>query len=407
MGANKKDDVGGGGGDNNEDVTAAAVVSDSGTDKKITAPSPAPSGSGIDSHPYARGSVIEVLHGVKEAIAKETFWWSDSDEDDDKGQASAEVMDEDGVSVRLCDIIDRVPDGEDKWRYYVHYRDFNRRMDEWIGMEKIVSPPSVGNAKARALKKQEEKLKRKLAKLEEEKMAAAETLQPRGPRAARRTGDVTSAVTGTAGSLAAAAGPEETTPRMTRRQRRKSDIMDVPQSNLDGSTLGDVDPLSPEIDVDKEVVTIATTAKAETKLVGQHVIATIPAQELDEHEGLDEASLREHEEVTKVKNVAFLELGEFRMETWYFTPLPKELLSERGFVEVLYVCEFSFNMFSRKSELLRYQARELPKNRRHPPGNEIYRHGNLSSKSNVGFAFVYFFFNCTALVPNKSVNRHL
>ena len=328
-----------------------------------------------------------MLHGVKEAIAKETFWWSDSDEDDDKGQASAEVMDEDGVSVRLCDIIDRVPDGEDKWRYYVHYRDFNRRMDEWIGMEKIVSPPSVGNAKARALKKQEEKLKRKLAKLEEEKMAAAETLQPRGPRAARRTGDVTSAVTGTAGSLAAAAVPEETTPRMTRRQRRKSDIMDVPQSNLDGSTLGDVDPLSPEIDVDKEVVTIATTAKAETKLVGQHVIATIPAQELDEHEGLDEASLREHEEVTKVKNVAFLELGEFRMETWYFTPLPKELLSERGFVEVLYVCEFSFNMFSRKSELLRYQARELPKNRRHPPGNEIYRHGNLSSKSNVGVFF--------------------
>jgi histone acetyltransferase MYST1 len=37
-------------------------------------------------------------------------------------------------------------------------------------------------------------------------------------------------------------------------------------------------------------------------------------------------------------------------------------------------------MFARKSELLRYQARELPKNRRHPPGNEIYRNGNLSSK---------------------------
>jgi len=32
-----------------------------------------------------------------------------------------------------------------------------------------------------------------------------------------------------------------------------------------------------------------------------------------------------HEEVTKVKNVNTLELGKFRMDTWYFSPLPKEL----------------------------------------------------------------------------------
>ena len=32
--------------------------------------------------------------------------------------------------------------------------------------------------------------------------------------------------------------------------------------------------------------------------------------EHDEHEGLDEEQLKEHEEVTKVKNVKFVELGE-------------------------------------------------------------------------------------------------
>ena len=100
--------------------------------------------------------------------------------------------------------------------------------------------------------------------------------------------------------------------------------------------------------------------------------------EHDEHEGMDEASIKEHEEVTKVKNVAFLELGAHQMETWYFSPLPKELLSERGLIEVLYVCEFTFSMFARKSELQRFQAR-LPSHARHPPGNEIYRNGNLSS----------------------------
>lgn len=70
--------------------------------------------------------------------------------------------------------------------------------------------------------------------------------------------------------------------------------------------------------------------------------------EHNEHEGMDEASIREHEEVTKVKvsyllsmslcwkswtipyfnshlqNVNYVELGRYRMEAWYFSPFPKE-----------------------------------------------------------------------------------
>ena len=72
------------------------------------------------------------------------------------------------------------------------------------------------------------------------------------------------------------------------------------------------------------------------------------------------------------------------MSTWYFSPLPKELLSEQGYVEVLYVCEFTLRMFSRKQEIQRFQAR-LPPDRRHPPGNEIYRCGNLSMFEVDGF----------------------
>ena len=44
----------------------------------------------------------------------------------------------------------------------------------------------------------------------------------------------------------------------------------------------------------------------------------------DEHAGFDAAQLREHEEFTKVKNVAKIELGRYEMETWYFSPLPDE-----------------------------------------------------------------------------------
>ena len=65
------------------------------------------------------------------------------------------------------------------------------------------------------------------------------------------------------------------------------------------------------------------------------------------------------------------------METWYFSPIPKELLSTNGFIDVLYVCEFTFGLFARKKELQRFQAR-IPSDKRHPPGNEIYRKGKIA-----------------------------
>jgi hypothetical protein len=164
-----------------------------------TTPPPAPA---QDSHPYARGSVIEVLHIPATAVGKTTssiqsanssdpwYWSEDSslcsttsesssmeidekageaDKDEDMKDSSAAKEDKKGdlegekdnkgdtkdgnksptspsrnhhhhhhhqhaASVRLCDIIDRIPmtnvftpSGQQAWRYYVHYRDFNRR----------------------------------------------------------------------------------------------------------------------------------------------------------------------------------------------------------------------------------------------------------------------------------------
>jgi hypothetical protein len=108
--------------------------------------------------------------------------------------------------------------------------------------------------------------------------------------------------------------------------------------------------------------------------------------EHDEHEGMDEASLKEHEEVTKVKvrtlfaelldppllfdhssslhacsthqnppttlpprqNVRTIELGRHVMETWYFSPFPKEYYP-LGFIDRVrnasFGCVFFFFFF--------------------------------------------------------------
>jgi len=45
--------------------------------------------------------------------------------------------------------------------------------------------------------------------------------------------------------------------------------------------------------------------------------------EHDEHEGMDEADLKAHEEVTKIKNIQNVLFGKHYMECWYFSPFPK------------------------------------------------------------------------------------
>lgn len=123
---------------------------------------------------------------------------------------------------------------------------------------------------------------------------------------------------------------------------------------------------------------------------GEEVVHETIEVEHDEHEGMDESAIREHEEVTKVKvrmgsagradgrsggppfavlprrhphsppppqNVNAVELGRYRMETWYFSPLPKELFV-KGPLDVLYFCEFSLKFFRTKEELHRWQARK-------------------------------------------------
>jgi histone acetyltransferase MYST1 len=136
------------------------------------------------------------------------------------------------------------------------------------------------------------------------------------------------------------------------------------------------------------------------------IFTTISELDHDEHEGFDEESLLEHERVTKVKNIQFVQLGKYIMECWYFSPFPKEYYPN-GYADCLYFCEFSLRFFKSKAELIRYQQKSvgsaagtgnsgtgagnninsssssghLPSSsplNRHPPGNEIYRDESVS-----------------------------
>ena len=90
-----------------------------------------------------------------------------------------------------------------------------------------------------------------------------------------------------------------------------------------------------------------------------------------DHHGISVQRLMEHEEFTKVKNVDKIELGRYEMETWYFSPLPREYWN----VKKLYFSEYDLAFFKRREDMVRHlkKVRIL-----HPPGIEIYRHKGIS-----------------------------
>jgi histone acetyltransferase HTATIP len=76
-------------------------------------------------------------------------------------------------------------------------------------------------------------------------------------------------------------------------------------------------------------------------------------------------------EITRVKNLNRLQIGKHEVEAWYFSPYPKEYTH----LPVLYICEFCLSYFPSHFMLGRHRQRCTLL---HPPGNEIYRDEDIS-----------------------------
>ena len=76
-------------------------------------------------------------------------------------------------------------------------------------------------------------------------------------------------------------------------------------------------------------------------------------------------------EVSRVKNLNTIQMGRHEIETWYFSPYPVEY----AHIDKLYVCEMCLSYFPSAHLLSRHRAKCTLL---HPPGNEIYRHEDIS-----------------------------
>ena len=356
-------------------------------------------------------------------------------------------------------------------QYYVHYLDFNRRMDEWIKVNRIILMPSGANELGKERTEAEELIhKQKHASSPSEKESAlvksisTDTLASAGGpiRVKDKTSSSTSSSTTSnlrKGNLPPSAGPSlkransnisaislvsmrsDRSSRYSRQGDDEDEEVDEDDDGDEGAMDFDVD----DEDYDEENKSIydggededdkstsnnrkgqsggrgnlMAGVKAVNKglsslasstglsldalnarmhenrnqmlsLIGNDVrgeagvdagvkyeITNMEELEHDEHEGLNEDLLREHEELTKIKNFNNVMLGRHIMECWYFSPFPREFWLDAP-VDCIYFCEFTMRFFSTKEELIRYQNKQPKALPRHPPGNEIYRDSEVS-----------------------------
>ncbi|KAJ7569256.1 hypothetical protein O6H91_01G106100 [Diphasiastrum complanatum] len=74
---------------------------------------------------------------------------------------------------------------------------------------------------------------------------------------------------------------------------------------------------------------------------------------------------KEHEEKTKVKNIQVVELGNYEIDTWYYSPYPEDY----AHAQKLFICEFCLKYMRKRKSL---DSHKMKCKLKHPPGDEIY-----------------------------------
>uniref|UniRef100_A0A8C2GD26 Histone acetyltransferase n=2 Tax=Cyprinus carpio TaxID=7962 RepID=A0A8C2GD26_CYPCA len=80
---------------------------------------------------------------------------------------------------------------------------------------------------------------------------------------------------------------------------------------------------------------------------------------------------KEHEAITKVKYVDKIQIGNFEIDAWYFSPFPEDY----GKQPKLWICEYCLK-YMKYEKTFRFHLSQCQW--RQPPGKEIYRRNNIS-----------------------------
>ena len=240
--------------------------------------------------------------------------------------------------------------------YYVHYEEFNKRLDEWVPPTRLDLTKEVEWPRPdRPAKKPEKAAK---ASTPRETPTSATGRAQKRPRRGDSLGP----------------GTPTLAQKSSNKKSRTSALADddlVVQSE----TVGDVGtPEDEEVD-EEPAETDPKAAAARAASAKQNGTSGTPETFSKEHEieklRTSGSMTQSAHEISRVRNLSKLQIGKYEVEPWYFSPYPVEYTEE----EIVFICEFCLSYFGEEN---RFQRHRTKCTLLHPPGNEIYRDSTVS-----------------------------
>ncbi|KAF2659155.1 histone acetyltransferase ESA1 [Lophiostoma macrostomum CBS 122681] len=233
-------------------------------------------------------------------------------------------------------------------KFYVHYEEFNKRLDEWVSTDRIdltkpvewPAPEKPEKKKAQAPKKDvpprpdQKNLKRSRSKLDREISATP--------------------------SEATSVNIPGKAPRPSKAGGKENKEIVVTSEVPDGST---PKPEDEEMDL-VDVQDAAAQAKAAAP-------ENFSREEEIEKLRTGGSMTQNQTEISRVRNLDKIQMGKYEVEPWYFSPYPIDFVDS----EMVYICEFCLSYYGEVTSFERHRSKCTLL---HPPGNEIYRDDNVS-----------------------------
>lgn len=195
---------------------------------------------------------------------------------------------------RLAEILqDHMKKG--KKVFYVHYTEFNKRLDEWISPDRVDFKRAMITPE---VKVDEEKKDGKLKALKQPKSKTSKT-----SKTSRSTD-----------------GTPQPSDRSETPQVKNEDELDLDNLNVQG-----LKRPGEEMTKDEEIKKLRTSG----------------------------SMTQNHSEVARVRNLSAVILGEHIIEPWYFSPYPIELTEEDN----IYVCDFTLSYFGSRKQFERFRSK--------------------------------------------------
>ncbi|KAI0342155.1 histone acetyltransferase [Trametopsis cervina] len=260
---------------------------------------------------------------------------------------------------------------EDRLEFFVHWDQFNKRLDEWVPGSRLVisrdlewpkpkNTPSKKHGPHKVPGKAPGKVPKSQSLLKKAAANASKGFktEPSTPTPAPST----------------PASPAPPTPGSLKRKLPHDEEEEDEDLDADGDADGDGDmdvdgegELDAEGEADEQVLDLDSEVAPPKPLP-----VSIFSKEQEIEKLRTSGSMTQSiSEIARVKNLNRLQIGKHEVDAWYFSPYPQEY----AHCPVLYICEFCLSYFASPFMLTRHRKRC---NLLHPPGNEIYRHEDLS-----------------------------